>query len=390
MTKKVLFCATVDYHFKAFHLPYMKWFKEQGWEVHIAAAGNNELPYTDQKFTIPIQRSPFHYGNIKAFLELKKLIRLNEYDLVHCHTPLGGVLARLASVDEKKKNGLKIIYTAHGFHFCKGASVMNWLMYYPVEKLLAPLTDCLITINDEDYFLALAHHFKTSRIERVHGVGVDMDKYKPIDGAEEKLQLRQKLGYREEHFLLFNAAEFNKNKNQKLLIKALATVKDELPTARLLLAGEGSLVEECKRLAYTLGVEKQVDFLGFRKDIVELLRISDVALGSSFREGLPVNILEAMACRLPLIVSDNRGHRELVMNQVNGFLVAQQDEREFGQRLLELFKNENIRNEFGLNSFAHCQSFSLKNVYQELGAIYSSYLVGEYHESESKYYRAHL
>ena len=153
-TKKVLFCATVDYHFKAFHLPYLKWFKEQGWQVHIAASGELELPYTDQKFNIPIQRSPFRMKNFEAYNKLKQLMDHNKYDIIHCHTPMGGVLARLAA-RKTRANGTKVIYTAHGFHFCKGAPLINWLTYYPIEKMLANDTDCLITINQEDYQIAL-------------------------------------------------------------------------------------------------------------------------------------------------------------------------------------------------------------------------------------------
>ncbi len=156
MVNSILFCATVDYHFKAFHLPYMKWFKEQGWEVHVAASGEMELPYVDKKYTIPIQRSPLSMKNMEAYRELKEIIDGNQYKLIHCHTPMGGVLARLAAREARKK-GTKVIYTAHGFHFCKGAPLKNWMLYYPIEKRLAHYTDCLITINEEDYTLAKKH-----------------------------------------------------------------------------------------------------------------------------------------------------------------------------------------------------------------------------------------
>ena len=137
-----------------------------------------------------------------------------------------------------RKNGTKVIYTAHGFHFCKGAPLANWLLYYPIEKTLAHFTDCLITINTEDYQLA-KRRFKVEKIEHVHGVGVNADKFKPV-GEEQRKQLRQQYGYKEDDFLLFYAAEFNQNKNQQLLIEALALIKDEVPNARLLLAGKGS------------------------------------------------------------------------------------------------------------------------------------------------------
>ena len=193
-----MFCATVDYHFSAFHLPYLKWFKEQGWEVHVAAAGNIDLPYVDKKYNIPIQRSPFKRKNIGAYKELKSIIDENQYNIIHCHTPMGGVLARLAA-RKARKDGTKVIYTAHGFHFCKGAPLINWLVYYPIEKTLARYTDCLITINEEDYNLAVNHQFKAKQIEHVHGVGVNTERFCPVNEFE-KLELRSKYHYRNDDF----------------------------------------------------------------------------------------------------------------------------------------------------------------------------------------------
>ena len=201
MSKKILFCATVDYHFKAFHLPYMKWLKEQGWDVHVAAAGTIDLPFTDVKFNIPIQRSPFNRANIKAYRELKRIIDKNQYSIIHCHTPLGGVLTRLAA-RQARQRGTKVIYTAHGFHFCKGAPLMNWLIYYPIEKYLSSFTDSLITINTEDYHLATNQKFKAGRIEHVHGVGVDTERFKPVD-QKTKNEWRKTLGYQPDDFLTF-------------------------------------------------------------------------------------------------------------------------------------------------------------------------------------------
>src|SRR5690625_2917364 len=139
MVQKILFCATVDYHFKAFHLPYMKWFKEKGWQVDIAASGKSFLPYTDEKYNLPIKRSPLHHSNIKAYKQLKKIIDQNHYSIIHCHTPMGGVLARLAARQARKKE-TKVIYTAHGFHFCKGLYLKNYMIYYLIERLLSHIT----------------------------------------------------------------------------------------------------------------------------------------------------------------------------------------------------------------------------------------------------------
>lgn len=373
MSKKILFCATVDYHFKAFHLPTMKWFKEQGWEVHVAAAGHMELPFTDKKHVIPIHRSPFRKDNKKAYQELKAIINQNQYKIIHCHTPLGGVLTRLAA-KEARKNDTKVIYTAHGFHFCKGAPYVNWLLYYPIEKQLAAYTDCLITINREDYTLAVDHRFRAQHIELVNGVGVDTTRFQPATEKQKK-ELRLKHGFKQDDFILFYAAEFNKNKNQKVLINALACLKDELPKARLLLAGEGVLLGESKKIAEKLGVSSQVEFLGFRKDIDQILPACDVAVGSSFREGLPVNIMEAMACGLPVVASDNRGHRELVFEEYNGILLKDNCSSEFSEAWKKLYTNTEQRKLLGMNGRKLILTkFNEEAVRLQLSEIYKKYM----------------
>lgn len=372
MVNKVLFCATVDYHFKAFHLPYLRWFKEQGWQVDVAAAGETGLPYVDHKYDIPIKRSPFNRNNIKAFIQLKRVIKENNYAIIHCHTPLGGVLARLAA-KEARKTGTKVIYTAHGFHFCQGSPFINWLLYYPIEKYLSRYTDILITINQEDFNLATKKRFKAKEIKLIHGVGVDTTEFKPID-QHTKSTLKKSFGYQADDFLLFNAAEFNKNKNQPYLIHSLALIKDKLPQTRLLLAGEGHLLEKCKALAKRLGVAHMVDFLGFRKDIKHLLQMSDVAVASSFREGLPVNVMEAMACGIPVVAVDNRGHRDLIDHQINGVMISTWDPLLFAHHLNTLALDPSLRQRLGdkgrkiiESKFSTDQILSIKSeVYQGL------------------------
>ncbi|NOV00205.1 glycosyltransferase family 4 protein [Paenibacillus planticolens] len=373
MPKKVLLCATVDYHFKAFHLPYMKWFKEQGWEVHIAANGEMDLPYVDAKFNIPIQRSPFRGINLKAYGALKSIIDENKYDLIHCHTPMGGLLARLAA-REARRNGAKVIYTAHGFHFCKGAPFINWMVYYPLEKVLSYYTDCLITINKEDYNLALNRRFRAGRIEHVHGVGVDTEKYLPMNEIH-KYELKKTMGYEPEDILLFYAAEFNRNKNQQMLVHALALLKDEEPNVKLLLAGEGPLKEQCLDLARELGVSNRVDFLGYRNDIDRLMPICDVAVASSLREGLPVNIMEAMACALPIIASSNRGHRELVHDDCNGWIIEPNDYKAMAVRIKQLAQNKDLRSKLGeLGREMIERKYAIQTVLNEKRNIYSLYM----------------
>lgn len=373
MKRKILFCATVDTHFSSFHLPYLQWFKLQGWEVHVAAAGDHPLPYVDEKYSISIKRSPFDRQNIDAYKELKAYIDENQYSIIHCHTPMGGVISRLAA-REARKQGTKIIYTAHGFHFFKGAPLINWILFYPVEKILARYTDCLITINEEDFQRAVKKRFKANLIEHVHGVGVNTDFFTPVNKYH-KAKLRKRYHYRDDAFLIFYAAEINKNKNQKVLIEAMALLKDEVPNAKLLLAGTGPLLNDCIDYAMELEVDHMVDFLGYRNDIQSLLHISDIAAASSLREGLPVNIMEAMACGLPVVAVDNRGHRELVINDMNGYLV-EGNPGEISEKMTVLAKDKLLRNEFGrYGRNVILEKYNLNKIIKEKQEVYMKMMV---------------
>ncbi len=372
MNKKVLFCATVDYHFKAFHLPYMKWFKEQGWSVDVAASGNIHLPYINQKFDIPIKRSPLSRDNISAYQQLKKIIKENSYDIIHCHTPLGGILARLAA-RKVRKLGTKVIYTAHGFHFYKGASLFNWLFYYPVERYMSKRTDCLITINHEDYNLAKKHQFRVKQLTYIPGVGINTNKFTPIQPSE-KQKLKIAAGYESNDLLLFNAGEFNYNKNQSFLIHSMVYIVKEMPNARLLLAGEGKWLKKCQDLINQLEMNDYVKLLGFQKDIDQLLQMCDISVAPSFREGLPVNVMESMACGLPVVAVNNRGHRQLVHNNINGYIIDDWDVVKFATKVKSLV-NEPLRYELGQNGRKMIVDlYSVNKILQAKSALYKNYM----------------
>jgi glycosyltransferase EpsD len=371
--KRVLFVATVDFHFKKFHLPTLKWFQDQGWEVHVAAYGNMKLPYVDVQHSILVDRSPFRTKNFKGYQQLKAIIDKFQFKLIHCHTPMGGVLTRLAA-RKARIRGTKVLYTAHGFHFCKGAPKKNWLIYYPIEKMLARFTDALITINEEDYRLANDKKFKAGQILKVNGVGVDTSFFKPVSEKEKRF-LRTSFGFQPEVVLLFYAAEFNENKNQQLLIRALGQIKESGPNANLLLAGSGNLMDLCQKISRELGIEERVHFLGYQENVLPYLQLSDIAVASSLREGLPVNIMEAMACELPIVASDNRGHRELVVDRKNGYLINPQDEQQFSLKLLDLIQFKTLREKMGTENKKLITKYSSDQIQMELAAIYSSFIL---------------
>lgn len=248
------------------------------------------------------------------------------------------------------------------------------MLYYQIEKILARYTDCLITINEEDYQRAITHRFKARSIEHVHGVGVDTDRYKPLS-EKEKLERRLQYGYTQNDFLLFYAAEFNKNKNQQLLIKALAELKQTVPDVKLLLAGEGILQCSCKQLAIELNVQNMIEFLGYRKDIVDLLPMCDVAVASSLREGLPVNIMEAMACGLPVVATENRGHNELVNDLSNGWIVKPDDIKNLVGKIKHLTQDKHLIKTLGVNGRNKIEKgYSIKTILNENSLLYERYM----------------
>ena len=209
--KKVLYVATVDIHIKTFHLPYLKMLHDMGYEVHVATNGKEEFPDCDKKHTICIERSPYKLKNIKAIKQLKKIIDKEKFDIIHCHTPMGSVVTRLAAKKSRKKHNTKVLYTAHGFHFYKGAPLLNWILFYPIEKYLSKYTDTLITINQEDYNLAKNKFSKRcNNIEYVPGVGIDTEKFNIKLTEKEKNQFKKNIGIKKEDFILTCVARMDK------------------------------------------------------------------------------------------------------------------------------------------------------------------------------------
>ena len=324
MKKKVLFTATVDSHILHFHIPYLKLFKEKGYEVHVATNGNEEIPYCDKKHVISFERSPLKLNNLKAIGQLRKIINEENFDIIHCHTPMGSVVTRLAAKKARKK-GTRVIYTAHGFHFYKGAPKLNWFLFYPVEKYLSKYTDTLITINKEDYDLAKRKFKKCNDIKYVPGVGIDEKKFDFKMSKKERDDLRKSLGLKSDDFVMIQVGELNKNKNQIMSINAMKKITNEYKNIHLLLVGDGPLKDYYNIQIKNNNLENNVHLLGYRSDVPKLLKISDVLLSLSYREGLPVNVIEAEFCGLPIIATNCRGNRDLVKNNKNGYLINVDD-----------------------------------------------------------------
>ena len=367
--KKVLFSATVDSHILAFHLPFLKWFKEHGYEVHVATNGDAEIPYCDKKIKISFERSPFKLNNIKAIFQLKKVLSKEKYDIIHTHTPMGSVVTRLAA-KKARRSGTRVIYTAHGFHFFKGASLLNWALFYPVEKYLSKYTDTLILINKEDYNLAKRKFKKCRDIEYVPGVGIDEEKFNVKMTKKEKTEFRKSLGLKDTDFVMIYPAELSNRKRQIWLINTVSLLLKENKDIHLLLPGKDSLNGKCQELVKELKLENQIHFLGFRNDIPRLLQISDLSVSSSRQEGLPVNIMEAMYVGLPIVASDCRGNRDLVKDRENGYIIPLDDSDMFVDRVEIIYGNKNLRSKLKKTNKNEIKHYMLKNILSKMKRIY--------------------
>ena len=375
---KVLFVARVDSHILHFHLPYLQWFQQKGYEVHVASQGNETIPYCDRKFDLAMDRFPISPANWKAYQRLKELMDLNRYSLVHCHTPTGGVLTRLAA-REARKQGTSVLYTAHGFHFYDAAPLVNWLFFYPAEKLLAPLTDCLITINRADYDLAVKKHFAAGELCLIPGVGIDLQRFS-IPSEQKKKQLRRAYGISEQTFLMVYVAELSRRKNQTRLLLALSRLRSAMPDFRLLLVGDGVMEPQLRQAIGELKLDRQVELLGYQHNTSDFLSMSDLGISVSRQEGLPLNVLEYQAQGLPVLLSDIRGHREILRRPEQGELFSLQKTEDLEDKLLQLYKRRNTLADPAFQQIRRQMAtpYTLDHVMSHYVTIYEKYLNGKH------------
>lgn len=368
--KKILFIATVvKTHINAFHLPYIKMFKEHGYKTVVAAKndyGNEKvnIPNCDLYIDIPFARSPFSLNNIKAYKMLKSVIDSEEFDIVECNTPVGSVIGRLAARKARKK-GTKVIYIAHGFHFFKGNSWTAWLIFYPIEKLLAYITDVLITINREDYERALKK-FKAQKTILIDGIGVDLEKMK--NSCPNRNKVRSEFNISENDTVLISVGELRKLKNHKTILEAMAKIENK--NLHYIIAGCGPLEKKLMALAEQLGIKGRVHLPGFRDDVYDLLKSSDIFCFPSTREGMPLALMEAMAAGLPAVASKIRGNWDLIVPDKGGFLYPANDSGGFADGIKKLLNNFALQRKMGNYNKEHIRKYDIKIIKESLSEIY--------------------
>jgi glycosyltransferase EpsD len=262
------------------------------------------------------------------------------------------------------------VYTAHGFHFYKGARLANWMLFFPAEWMLAPVTDVLITINKEDYHLA-KRIMKAKRIEYVPGIGIDTSRFR-ADPATYR-EKRRELGFRQEDFLLLTVAEMTKNKNHLTHLKALALLKDkeEFANMHYMIVGRGEEWPSLEETAKELGIADHVHFLGYRTDAPDLYRCADLFLFMPYREGLSVALMEAMGSGLPIVCTRIRGNTDLVEDGISG-IFAENTPEAGAEAILKLYRDEALRSTCGKGAAEKVKLFDNENVHRLVKDIYLS------------------
>lgn len=372
--RKAAFVATGYRFFEAFTVPQMRLLQERGIEVHAYARPDHGYAGVAAQgvicHDISFQRSPFKRENLQALRELTDSFRQEMFQLVHVHTPVGSILGRLAA---KRAKVPAVLYTAHGFHFFKGAPMLNWLLYYPAEWWMARCTDRLITINQEDARRADSLPVR-GKIDSVPGVGIETQEFQLPEPVWHRLMKREQLGVPQYEFVILCVAELNDNKNQTQLLDAVHRMALDGRQVTLLLVGIGEAEERLRAEVAARGLEGYVRFLGFRRDIAELLAASDAAALVSKREGLPCCLMEAMAAGKPVVATDVRGNRDLICHGESGLLVPVGDGEATARALIQLDDSPLLRERLGKQAQRQARRYDLGFVLRQMQHIYGEAL----------------
>lgn len=377
--KRVLMVATVASMIGQFNMSNIEILQSLGYEVGVACDFADRSVWTEERigefvkqlkqkeivhYQIDFSRSPLNIQNIKAYKQLKKIVKEKNIDLIHCHTPVAGVISRMVA----HKTKTKVIYTAHGFHFYDGAPKKNWMIFYPVEKFFSRWTDVLITINTEDYNRAMKK-FHAKKIVYVPGVGVDVDKYSSMD--VDVTEKRKELNIDKDDILLISVGELSKRKNHEMVIRSLANIQSN--KVKYMICGRGGLYHYLQSLIEELHLNNKVQLLGFRGDIGEICKSADIFVFPSFQEGLPVSLMEAMSNRMPVVASDIRGNRDLIEHEKCGYLfdvISDHAELELGKYIKKLVDSKTLRENMGYQAYEKVKEFEVNIVDEKMREIY--------------------
>ena len=367
---KILLTATnaMIFHFL---VPHIEKLLEMGHYVEIASTAlegyddllRNRIKKKPVKISyIRLNRSPFSLSNYKGIIDLKRIIDNDSFDLIWTNEPVMSIAPRLAARSARKK-GTKVVYMVHGFHFFDGSSKGSWLIFYPIERIMAKFADYLITINKEDFNRGKSFGFKD--VFYVHGVGLDTKRFR--EASVDRSLKRKEIGIPNNVIMLLSVGELGTRKNHEVVIRALGELKDK--DIHYAICGEGVLEDYLKNLCKELGIAENVHFLGYHRDIPEICKAADIYVFPSQREGLGIGALEGMASGLPLISSYVNGIRDYTEDGVTGYTIQPHNIEGYVMAIRKLADNTGDRARFGSHNMIAAQKFDVCNTIQEIPVI---------------------
>lgn len=363
MHKKVLFAASTGAHIRQFHLPYLAGLRKMGVRVHVACAQPGPEPLGDRTIPVPFEKKPFALGNFRALALLRRELNRENYDAVLVHTTLAAFFTRLAVGMGRRRP--KVVNVVHGYLFDGESPPLKGFAYLMAERLLAPVTDLVVTMNRWDENCAKKHRLGKA-VAFVDGMGVDYSALSSVKTGNPQA-LREELGLKSTDFVLIYPAEFSRRKSQAVLLRAMTELPDRV---KLVLPGEGMELERCRGLAEELGIAHRVIFPGHVSDVGRWYEMADCSVSASRSEGLPFHMLEALFFSLPVVASRVKGHEDLIREGENGLLYPYGDFAESARCIRAVMEDpEKYR-----NAPKTWEKYGLERVFPQLMAHYRKML----------------
>ncbi|MBQ2777174.1 MAG: glycosyltransferase [Peptococcaceae bacterium] len=367
---KILYCASTTEHIINFHTPYITALAHMGYEVTVCANRQEAIADTKAFFVVPFTKNITSVENIKNIFRVFRYLKQHSFTAISVHTTLAAAVVRAAVRLLPAPKRPKVFYTCHGYLFSENDG-LGKIKYLLPEIICAGITDVLLVMNREDKEIAERYglYKRNGCLKMIPGMGVDFSRF---DILQNKPQLRYKYGIRDTEVLFVSVGEFSDRKNRQMLIDVFVRSFDSMPDAKLILAGDGELLDDCKEQVEKLHAEKRIIFAGHVSNMPELYHLSDISLSSSRKEGLPFNIMEAMYCNVPCIATDIKGHRDLIENGKTGFLF--QNETELFNQMLQLYNDAQLRETIAQNAKKSVLLYNLKDVQPIVMQVYDENL----------------
>lgn len=360
--KKILFAANEDSNLLDFYLPYLKYCKNNGYEVHVLTNSDGRIPYCDQKIKLDIKGKAWLFGKGKAISKARKMLKTEKYSVIFSCSFDMNVILRYAR--KRQKFNVKVITIMKGFPFDFTSSKLTVSFYYRLEKKLAKYADYLIFLNRDDYYLAKKNFKKCENIRYLEGTGIKTE-YKMMY-SEDKDELREKLGLENTDFVLLCDGDLTNENHQLWLIKALNDLFQNNPDFHLLLVGIDKLNGACQKLVKEYGLTRQIHFLGFRDNIEEILQVSDVSIYLAIKEGFPYKILRAMCIGIPIVATETKGTNDVISPNLNGYLIEYEDKDELCLRLTQLYNSPELVKKMQDENKKYVKNFDYSEVYPKI------------------------